>query len=245
VVADASGNGHQLAGKPAFVRLVGLSKAYQEGERRRVVLENASAEFARGEFVALLGRSGSGKSTLLNLVSGIDRPDSGQIWVDDQDLTGLSEHARTLFRRRHIGFIFQFFNLIPTLNVLENVSLPLELGGAPAKAARSAAEPLLDAVGLLDRAAAFPDKLSGGEQQRVAIARALVHDPMLVLADEPIGNLDESTGRTVLALLERLTRRAGKNLLMVTHSPESAALADRVFHLHDGRLQGEEQVPAL
>jgi putative ABC transport system ATP-binding protein len=222
-----------------FIRLVDLSKAYREGERLRVVLDGASAEFGRGEFVSLLGRSGSGKSTLLNLVSGIDRPDAGEIWAGGRELTRLSERERTLFRRHHIGFIFQFFNLIPTLTLLENVTLPLELGGAPVKAARAAAEPLLEAVGLLDRAGAFPDKLSGGEQQRVAIARALVHDPLLVLADEPTGNLDEATGQTVLALLDRLTRQAGKNLIMVTHSPESACLADRVFHLHAGKLQHE------
>jgi putative ABC transport system ATP-binding protein len=221
----------------AFIRLVDLSKAYQEGDRRRVVLDNASAEFGRGEFIALLGRSGSGKSTLLNLVSGIDRVDAGEIWMDGQALTRLSERERTLFRRRNIGFIFQFFNLLPTLSVLENVTLPLELGGSSPKAARRAAEPLLDAVGLLDRAATFPDKLSGGEQQRVAIARALIHDPLLVLADEPTGNLDEGTGGSVLALLDRLTRQAGKNLLMVTHSPEAANWADRVFRLHGGQLE--------
>jgi len=140
----------------AFIRLVNLSKAYQEGDRRRVVLENASAEFDRGQFVALLGRSGSGKSTLLNLVSGIDRADAGEIWVDGRKLTALSERERTLFRRRHIGFIFQFFNLIPTLTVMENVTLPEELGGASPRQARKAAEPLLDAVGLLDRADTYP-----------------------------------------------------------------------------------------
>ena len=226
----------------AFIRLLGLSKAYQEGDRRRVVLADASAEFARGEFVALVGRSGSGKSTLLNLVSGIDRADAGQIWVGGRELTALGERERTLFRRRQIGFIFQFFNLIPTLSVLENVTLQLELNGTSPKAARAAAEPLLAAVGLLDRAATFPDKLSGGEQQRVAIARALIHDPLLVLADEPTGNLDEGTGGSVLALLDQLTRQAGKNLLMVTHSPESAARADRVFHLRDGKLAHDPAV---
>lgn len=221
----------------AFIRLIGLSKAYREGDRRRVVLDDASADFARGEFVALLGRSGSGKSTLLNLVSGIDRPDAGQIWMDGQELSALSERERTLFRRRHIGFVFQFFNLIPTLSVLENVTLPLELGGASSKTARGAAEPLLDAVGLLDRGTTYPDKLSGGEQQRIAIARALIHDPLLVLADEPTGNLDEGAGGSVLTLLDQLTRQAGKNLLMVTHNPESAARANRIFRLHYGRLE--------
>jgi putative ABC transport system ATP-binding protein len=223
---------------PAFIRLIGLSKAYQEGERRRVVLEDASAEFGRGEFVALLGRSGSGKSTLLNLVSGIDRADAGQVWVGDRDLTAMSERERTLFRRHQIGFIFQFFNLIPTLTVLENVALPLELGGAAFKDARASAESLLDAVGLLDRTNTYPDRLSGGEQQRVAIARALAHDPSIVLADEPTGNLDEETGTAILALLDRLTRQAGKNLLMVTHSAEAASYADRVLRLHEGKLVG-------
>jgi putative ABC transport system ATP-binding protein len=227
------------ANSDGFIRLAGLSKAYQEGDRRRVVLEDASAAFGRGEFVALLGRSGSGKSTLLNLISGIDRADAGEIWVDGKNLTAMPEQERTLFRRRHIGFIFQFFNLIPTLTVMENVTLPLELGGAAPKVARAAAAPLLEAVGLLDRAGSFPDKLSGGEQQRIAIARALAHDPLVVLADEPTGNLDEETGRTVLALLDRLTRHAGRNLVMVTHSPEAAALADRIFHLHNGKLESE------
>lgn len=235
-VARPAGNGHEPASDSNFIRLVGLCKAYQEGERRRIVLDNASAEFGRGEFVALLGRSGSGKSTLLNLVSGIDRPDAGQVWVGDQELTAMSERERTLFRRHQIGFIFQFFNLIPTLTVLENVTLPLELGGTDPRAARAAAEPLLDAVGLLDRARTYPDRLSGGEQQRVAIARALVHDPLIVLADEPTGNLDEETGQVILSLLDRLTRQAGKNLLMATHSAEAAAYADRVLRVHEGRL---------
>jgi putative ABC transport system ATP-binding protein len=229
-------DGYQSGLEPRFIQLVGLFKAYQEGDRRRVVLEGASAEFGRGVFAAIFGRSGCGKSTLLNLVSGIDRPDVGAVWVGGQELTALDERARTLFRRRHIGFVFQFFNLIPTLTVLENVTLPLELDGTPVRAAQEAAEPLLEAVGLLDRGRSFPDRLSGGEQQRVAIARALVHDPLLVLADEPTGNLDEETGRAVLTLLDRLTRQAGKNLIMVTHSPESARLADVILELHGGRL---------
>ena len=167
---------------------------------------------------------------------GIDRIDAGRIWLDDQDLTALDDRQRTLFRRRNIGFIFQFFNLIPTLTVLENVTLPLELNGVKQREARGRAEPLLDAVGLLDRTATFPDRLSGGEQQRVAIARALVHDPLLVLADEPTGNLDEETGQQILALLDRLTRQAGKNLIMVTHSVEAASYADRILQLKDGNL---------
>ncbi len=227
----------ERGGQDDFIRLVNLSKTYQEGDRQRAVLVEASASFRVGEFVALLGRSGSGKSTLLNVISGIDRPDGGQVWIGGQELTSMSERDRTLFRRKHIGFVFQFFNLIPTLTVLENVTLPVELNGSAAKPARQRAEALLDAVGLLDRGGTYPDKLSGGEQQRVAIARALVHDPLLLLADEPTGNLDENTGESVLGLLDRLTRQAGKNLVMVTHSAESAGRADRVFHLREGKVE--------
>jgi putative ABC transport system ATP-binding protein len=221
---------------PTFIRLEGLSKGFEEGGQVRSVLQDASAAFARGESVAILGKSGSGKSTLLNLISGIDRADHGEIWVKGESLTALDEHQRTLFRRRNIGFIFQFFNLIPTLTVWENVILPLELAGVAHGEIRRRAEPLLEAVGLLDRRNTFPDRLSGGEQQRVAIARALVHDPLLVLADEPTGNLDEDTGRQVMALLDRLTRQAGKNLILVTHSQEAAAYADRILTLRDGKL---------
>jgi putative ABC transport system ATP-binding protein len=224
------------ASQTAFLRFENLSKSYQEGDRTRVVLQNADAQFAQGEFTAILGRSGSGKSTLLNLLSGIDRADSGRLWLGGQELSALDDRQRTLFRRRNIGFVFQFFNLIPTLTVWENVTLPMELNGAGAAEIRQRAEPLLEAVGLLDRRQTFPDRLSGGEQQRVALARALVHDPILVLADEPTGNLDETTGKTILSLLDRLTRQAGKNLLMVTHSADAASHADRVLHLRDGKL---------
>ena len=219
-----------------FIRLAGLSKGFREGGQVRTVLRGAEAEFANGEFVAILGKSGSGKSTLLNLISGIDLVDGGDIWVNGQRLTALNERQRTLFRRRNIGFVFQFFNLIPTLTVWENVMLPLELAGVDNGEARRRAETLLGAVGLLDRRDTFPDRLSGGEQQRVAIARALVHDPLLVLADEPTGNLDEDTGQQVMALLDRLTRQQGKNLILVTHSHEAAAYADRTLTLRDGKL---------
>ncbi len=220
-----------------FLRLVNLEKRYREGSEYRTVLHNTTVAFHRGEFVAILGKSGSGKTTLLNLISGIDRADGGDIYLDGNRLTGFNELERTLFRREHIGFIFQFFNLIPTLTVWENVTLPLELNGRLDAAGRSRAETLLDEVGLAGRRKAFPDRLSGGEQQRVSIARALVHDPALLLADEPTGNLDEDTGRHIMQLLDRLTRRAGKNMILVTHSPEAAAYADRVFVLHNGRLE--------
>ena len=222
-----------------FVRLENLSKSFREGAHTRLVLRDASATFARGEFAAVLGRSGTGKSTLLNIISGIDQADSGSVWLEGQNMVALDERARTLFRRQNIGFVFQFFNLISTLTVWENVMLPLELKSVPSGEADHRAGSLLDGVELLDRRDTFPDRLSGGEQQRVAIARALVHDPLLVLADEPTGNLDEETGHQVLMLLDRLTRQAGKNLILVTHSAEGAAYADRVLHLKDGRLLPE------
>mgnify|MGYP000919818892 FL=1 len=218
------------------VQLHALRKSFTEGGQSRVVLDGVDYSFARGEFVVLLGHSGSGKSTLLNLISGIDRPDGGDITILDTPITRLSERDRTLFRRDHIGFIFQFFNLIPTLSVLENVTLPQELAGRDRREVAPGAMRLLERVGLADRRDANPDKLSGGEQQRVAIARALAHDPLLVLADEPTGNLDDATGERVLALLLELTRDAGRTLLMATHNPDIARRADRVLQLHDGRL---------
>ncbi|HJV94433.1 MAG TPA: ABC transporter ATP-binding protein, partial [Albitalea sp.] len=206
----------------------GLRRAYVEGERTREVLRGVDFEVRTGEFLALLGRSGSGKSTLLNLIGGIDRPDAGEIRITDTPVTALTERERTLFRRRHVGFVYQFYNLIPTLTVEENLLLPLELNGRTGAAADEAVARLLAEVGLADRARAFPDRLSGGEQQRVAVARALVHDPALVLADEPTGTLDAETGRAVLALFERLLRARGKTLVIVTHSKAVTRLADRV-----------------
>ena len=224
-----------------FLRFHDLSKSYYEGDVRRVVLQNAHAEFKSGEITAIVGKSGSGKSTLLNLISGIDAPDSGQIWVDGRDLTSLSERERTLFRRARIGFVFQFFNLIPTLTVGENVSLPLELNRISRDRAQQRIKEALEAVGLLDRWKTFPEKLSGGEQQRVALARALVHDPLLILADEPTGNLDEETGAQVITLLARLTREQQRTLLIVTHSLEAAAHADRILRLSHGQLAAEHE----
>ena len=220
-----------------LIRCHGLRRVYREGGRDRVVLDDVEAELAAGQAVALLGRSGSGKSTLLNLIAGIDRADAGEVIVHGTSLGALSERERTLFRRRHIGFVYQFFNLIPTLTAAENVRLPAELNGRGAAAAAAAAARMLEAVGLGDRGDAFPERLSGGEQQRVAIARALVHDPALVLADEPTGNLDAETGRQVTELLRRMVREAGRTLVVVTHSPEVAAVADKVWTLEDGRLR--------
>uniref|UniRef100_C6E881 ABC transporter related protein n=1 Tax=Geobacter sp. (strain M21) TaxID=443144 RepID=C6E881_GEOSM len=219
-----------------IIQLSGVCKSFQEGERERVVFRDASLVVEPGEWLFLLGRSGSGKSTLLNLVSGIDLPDSGEVRVAGQPLNRQSERERTLFRRSSIGFVFQFYNLIPTLTVLENVLLPLELAGLLNQEQDDLARDLLQQVGLADRAASFPDRLSGGEQQRVAVARALVHRPKLVLADEPTGNLDAETGRQVLDLFQRLLRESGTTLLLVTHSGEVAALADRVLTIENGLL---------
>ena len=224
------------AAETPLVELRGVTKAYREGNAERVVLRGVDATIRRGELCVVFGRSGSGKSTLLNLIGAIDVPTTGEIVVDGLQLARAPEATRTLFRRHHVGFVFQFFNLIPTLTVEENLRLPLELNGRPRDAARARAGVLLAEVGLADRGRVFPEQLSGGEQQRVAVARALVHEPLLVLADEPTGNLDLDTGREVLGLLDRLTRRAGRTMVMATHSPEVVGLADRMFRLQDGRL---------
>lgn len=227
--------------KRAIVRTQNLSKRYEEGGQSRAILNHVNLEIAEGEFFVLLGKSGSGKSTLLNLMSGIDAPSEGRIFIGDTELTALNEQRQTLFRRDHIGIVFQFFNLIPTLTVLENITLPRELGGQARQSAEAQALALLERVGLAGRANDFPDKLSGGEQQRVAIARALAHEPLIVLADEPTGNLDEETGEKVLALLLELTREAGKTLIMATHNPEVVPFADRVARIHEGKLVVTEQ----
>jgi putative ABC transport system ATP-binding protein len=218
------------------IELKDIFKSYLEGDREREVFRAATLQVTPGEWVFLLGRSGSGKSTLLNLISGIDLPDGGDVIVDGRILNRLSERDRTLFRRNSIGFVFQFYNLIPTLTVEENILLPLELTGQLTAETREAAHGLLAEVGLPDRGASYPDRLSGGEQQRVAVARALVHRPKLLLADEPTGNLDAETGRQVLELFQRLVRGTGTTLLLVTHSSEVATLADRVLTIRDGKL---------
>ncbi|KFA87502.1 ABC transporter ATP-binding protein [Archangium violaceum] len=222
------------------VELQDVSKSYAEGDAVREVLANVRITLHAGEFIVLLGRSGSGKSTLLNLISGIDLPSRGTVRVDGRELVTLSEHERTLLRRERIGFIFQAFNLLPTLTVEENILLPLELTGRDGLDSRNRVRELLDTVGLGNRAASFPDRLSGGEQQRVAVARALAHTPPLLLADEPTGNLDEQTGRKVLDLLEGLTRREKACALIVTHDPGLVARADRVLSLEAGRLVERE-----
>lgn len=219
-----------------IVQLSNLSWTFREGETRRQVPDHITFDFEPGEFVALLGQSGSGKSTLLNLISGIEKPTTGDVTINGFAITQKTERDRTLFRRDQIGIVFQFFNLIPTLTVLENITLPQELAGVSQRKAAVVARDLLEKVGMADRERTFPDKLSGGEQQRVAISRALAHNPMLVLADEPTGNLDSDTGDKVLDVLLDLTRQAGKTLIMATHSPSMTQHADRVVNLQGGRL---------
>lgn len=238
MVETSSPEPSDSAASPVAITLRGISRRFREGEREHRVLDDVDADFVRGEIVALRGRSGSGKSTLLNLIGGIDTPDAGEVTVAGINLTGLTERERTLFRRRHIGFVYQAFNLVPTLNVADNIRLVLELNNVdPDESSRRIAE-LLEAVGLADRATSFPDVLSGGEQQRVAIARALSHRPSVLLADEPTGNLDESTADTVIKLLERLIRSTGSTMIMATHSTTLAATCDRTFELHNGKLVG-------
>ena len=213
-----------------------LARRFVEGNHDHVVLDGVDLDIRRGETVALRGRSGSGKSTLLNLIGGIDAPDSGTVSVAGIELTGLTERERTLFRRKHIGFVYQAFNLVPTLNVADNIRLVLELNKVPASSIASRVSELLEAVGLADRAHSFPDILSGGEQQRVAIARALSHEPTVLLADEPTGNLDEASATDVLALLDKLVRASGHTMLIATHSAQVAAYCDRVLELQNGQL---------
>ncbi len=216
--------------------VAGIGKSYAEGHQLRTVLADIGFEVARGECIALVGQSGSGKSTLLNLLAGIDKPDTGDVEIMGRSVAAMAEPELTLLRRAHIGFIYQFFNLIPTLTVAENVGLPLELNGTPARTRHSLISDWLAKVGLDGREGAFPDELSGGEQQRVAIARALIHDPALVLADEPTGNLDARTGQVVLDLLAHLFRDEGRTLILVTHSRKVSEITDRVLALDNGRL---------
>lgn len=221
-----------------------LGYAYEEAGHARCVFSDVSFSISEGERVALLGSSGSGKSTLLNVVGGIDRPETGAVSIASTTLTSLAEPALTQFRCQHMGYIYQQFNLIPTLSVAENVQLPLELLGYSASDIGERCQRWLDAVGLGDRGSAFPDRLSGGEQQRVAIARAMVHEPALLLADEPTGNLDAETGLRILDLIFQLAARQQQSLLVVTHSRAVAQRADRILVLSEGRLAEGDQALA-
>ena len=223
------------------IRLRNLGRSYTEGKQQHKVLSNVSADFLKGESVAIRGRSGSGKSTLLNLISGIDAPDTGQVEVAGLNITTMTERDRTLFRRKHIGFVYQSFNLVPTLTVADNIRLVLELNNVPNGEAADRIDELLRAVDLAERAGSYPDVLSGGEQQRVAIARALCHRPSILLADEPTGNLDDKTAETVLQLLDTLVRKTGGTMIVATHSATVASFCDRSMQLHDGKLHSVEQ----
>ena len=220
----------------ALLEICNLSREFEEGESQRVVFRGLNASIRKGEFVVLLGRSGSGKSTLLNVISGIDSPTEGEVLIGGQNLTMMTEQQRTLFRRDNIGFVFQFYNLIPTLTVMENLLLPLELKNNIDAGSKRKALEILNQVDLEDRAESYPDRLSGGEQQRIAICRALIHKPLLLLADEPTGNLDLETGSEVLKLLNQLIKDNHLTTLMVTHSSEVAQLADRVLTIRNGSL---------
>jgi putative ABC transport system ATP-binding protein len=224
---------------PPRLELRGVSKSYADGEQTVEVLHDLSLTAEAGTVTALLGRSGCGKTTLLNLAGAMDFPTSGEVLIDGRATASLSESDLTALRRTRIGFVFQFFQLLPTLSVLENVELPLLLAGAPRTS--EAARDRLDWVGLAEKSAAFPYQLSGGQMQRVAIARALVSAPELIIADEPTGNLDTASGDQVLSLLREAATRFGATILIATHSAEAAAIADTRVRLRDGRIQSIER----
>ena len=224
---------------PAAIRAVDLCRTFEVGETTVQALYNINLEVDQGQFVALVGPSGSGKSTLLNLVGGLDRPTSGELWIDSVELSASKEKALTEHRRQRVGFVFQSFNLLPRLTAVENVALPLIFVGTAERERLERARQLLAQVGLSDRLDHRPTQLSGGEQQRVAIARALVNHPAIILADEPTGNIDTATGAEIMALLRSLNREQGVTLLLVTHDPEAASFADRVIQLRDGQIAGQ------
>lgn len=221
-----------------LIELRGVSREYGSGASVVWAARDVSLQIASGSFVTVVGASGSGKSTLLNMIGALDRPSAGQVLVAGTDLYALDDDARTLFRRDRIGFVFQFFHLLPTLSALENVMLPAELAGIGSKPARAKGQALLDRVGLGSHAARKPDQLSGGEMQRVAIARALIMDPPLLLADEPTGNLDSASGKRVLELL-RGTVEEGRTLVLVTHDAAIAAQGDRIITMADGQVAND------
>lgn len=220
-----------------MIELRGVTKSYRRGGQAIPVLNDLTLSVASGDFLALMGPSGSGKSTLLNLIAGIDRPDRGEIVIDGRDISQLSESELAKWRATHVGFIFQFYNLIPVLTAYENVALPLALTSATVSEKDRRVKEALATVGLSDRMDHRPSELSGGQQQRVAIARALITDPALIVADEPTGDLDRQSASEILAMLERLHRDSGKTILMVTHDPKAAEHARAILHLEKGQLE--------
>jgi putative ABC transport system ATP-binding protein len=224
-----------MAERP-IVSIAHLSKSYRRGGQVVPVLRDITLDIARGEFIALMGPSGSGKSTLLNLIAGIDKPDSGTLLVDGEDITHLGEVELADWRASHVGFVFQFYNLMPVLDAFENVELPLLLTALSRRERRTRAETALALVGLADRMEHYPNELSGGQQQRVAIARAIVSDPTIIVADEPTGDLDRKSAGEILALLRRLNAEMGKTVIMVTHDWHAVESARRVTHLEKGEL---------
>jgi len=236
--------GRTFARTERMIELADVTKTYRQGGSTVGALNGITLEVKRGGFVSIVGRSGSGKSTLLHLLGGLDAPDAGRIVVGGVDLTGLSDDELTVFRRRQIGFVFQFFNLLPTLTVEENVALPLLLDGRRGQEIGPRVEKLVDRVGLSHRRTHRPGELSGGEMQRTAIARALVAEPAVVLADEPTGNLDSATGGGILALFAELAAERRQTVVMVTHDLRAAEQADRVVTLADGRI-ADDDAPAV
>jgi len=218
-----------------FIELINVTKIYHQGDNPVVALDHINLTLSKGEFLAITGKSGCGKSTLINIIGGLDSPDQGQVMINNEDISSMDDRRLTLFRRDRVGIIFQFFNLLPILNLEENVVLPhlLREGSNPPA---SKIERLLQEMGLYDRRYHRPHELSGGEMQRVAICRALINDPEIILADEPTGNLDSTSGKQILEILRRLRDEQGKTIVLVTHSPEGAALADRIIRMHDGKL---------
>jgi putative ABC transport system ATP-binding protein len=224
-----------------MIELRHVSKSYRRGDQRVPVLRDLSLVVRQGEYLALMGPSGSGKSTLLNLIAGIDRPDSGEIVIDGRDISKLSESDLARWRAANVGFIFQFYNLIPVLTAFENVALPLQLTDLSESEKKSRVSRALEMVGLSDRTDHTPSELSGGQQQRVAIARALITDPALIVADEPTGDLDRQSAQDVLQMLGRLNRDMGKTILMVTHDPKAAEHARAIVHLEKGQLERDAE----
>ena len=222
-----------------MIRCIDVRKVYRQGNNEIIALDGVSLDIAKGEFAVIMGPSGSGKSTLLHLIGGLDRPTSGELLVDQRLVGQMADDQVTLFRRTRIGFIFQFFNLLPTLTALENVTLPFVLDGRSKEEAEQRATTLLDKVGLENRKDHLPEEMSGGEIQRIAVARALAFDPPILLADEPTGNLDSKTGESILSLLRQISRDAGCTVVMVTHSQEAAGYGGRTIFFRDGKVEKE------